>query len=78
MESKLVKLWGSADALRIFEKNPGIGLSIKVLDINEAAFIRFIIKQCLEKNLYDYIISPEELKVLDDKLNTYVSYESEN
>ena len=64
MESKLVKLWGSADALRIFEKNPGIGLSIKVLDINEAAFIRFIIKQCLEKNLYDYIISPEELKAL--------------
>ena len=78
MESKLVKLWGSADALRIFEKNPGIGLSIKVLDINEAAFIRFIIKQCLEKNLYDYIISPEELKALNDKLNTYVSYESEN
>ncbi len=78
MESKLVKLWGSSDALRIFEKNPGIGLSIKVLDINEAAFIRFIIKQCLEKNLYDYIISPEELKALNDKLNTYVSYESEN
>ena len=78
MESKLVKIWGSADALRIFEKNPGIGLSIKILDINEAAFIRFIIKQCLEKNLYDYIISPEELKSLNDKLNTYISYESEN
>jgi hypothetical protein len=78
MKSKLVKIWGTEEALSVFKENPGIALSIKVLNINETAFIRFIIKECLDKNLYPYIISPEELNALEDKLKTYISYDAEN
>lgn len=78
MKSKLVKLWGKEEALDIFKKDPGIDLTIKVLSINETAFIRSLIRQALDKKQYEHMISFDELNVLYNKLNTWVSYDAEN
>ena len=78
MKSKNVRIFGDNTAVDLFNERSGVNYTISVLDIEQRAFIKFVLSQSIKNNTYTHIMSNDDQQKLIDKLNQFLGYEPSN
>lgn len=76
LAKKIIEVYGRKDDMSQIKDNGGIDITVKFLTIQEAAFLRMVLRGMIEGNTHNHLMTQEEKIELLNKLKTSVLYES--